>query len=54
VTLLASLIERPIGILINLNLILVRMRETWDARKVMRVLSGRLTRHVAESAALPE
>jgi hypothetical protein len=54
VTLLASLIERPIGILINLNLILVRMRETWDARKVMTVLSGRLTWHVSESAALAE
>ena len=42
VALLARLIERPIGFLINMNLILVRLRETWDARKVMQVLSGRL------------
>jgi hypothetical protein len=40
VALLARVIERPIGFLINLNLILVRLRETWDARKVIRVLSG--------------
>ena len=42
VALLARLIERPIGFLINLNLVLVRLRETWDARKVIRVLSGKL------------
>jgi len=42
VALLARLIERPIGFMINLNLILVRVRETWDARKVIRVLSGKL------------
>lgn len=41
VALLAHLIARPIGIVINLNLILVRLRETWDARKVISVLSGR-------------
>jgi hypothetical protein len=41
VALLAHLIERPVGIGINVNLILVRLRETWDARKVMRTLSGR-------------
>jgi len=42
VALLARLIERPIGMMINLNLVLVRLRETWDARKVIRVLSGKL------------
>lgn len=42
VALLARVIERPIGFVINVNLILVRLRETWDARKVMQVLSGRL------------
>jgi len=42
VALLARLIERPIGMMLNLNLILVRVRETWDARKVIRVLSGKL------------
>jgi hypothetical protein len=40
VALLARVIERPIGFLINLNLALVRLRETWDARRVIRVLSG--------------
>ena len=43
VALLARLIERPVGFLINLNLLLVRVRETWDARKVIRVLSGKTT-----------
>jgi len=42
VALLAHLIARPIGILINLNLVLVRLRETWDARKVIAVLSGKM------------
>jgi hypothetical protein len=42
VALLARLVERPIGALINLNLILVRLRETWDARKVITVLSGKM------------
>jgi hypothetical protein len=42
VALLARLVERPIGLLINLNLILVRLRECWNVRKVIRVLSGRL------------
>jgi hypothetical protein len=42
VALLARLVERPIGFMINLNLMLVRVRETWDARKVIRVLSGKL------------
>ena len=41
IALLGRLIERPIGFLINVNLILVRLRETWDARKVIAVLSGR-------------
>jgi hypothetical protein len=45
VTLLAHLIARPIGLLINVNLILVRLRETWNARKVMSVLSGRMRKH---------
>jgi hypothetical protein len=40
VALIARAIERPIGIVINLNLILVRLRETWDAQKVIDVLSG--------------
>ena len=42
VALLARLVERPIGALINLNLILVRLRETWDARKVITVLTGKM------------
>jgi len=42
VALLAGLIARPIGIVINLNLLLVRLRETWDARKVITVLGGRM------------
>jgi hypothetical protein len=42
VALLARLIERPIGVLINCNLILVRLRESWDARKVIAVLSGQM------------
>lgn len=42
VVLLAHLIARPIGVMINLNLLLVRLRETWDARKVIAVLSGRM------------
>ena len=41
IAVLANLIERPVGIGINVNLILVRLRETWDARKVMRTLRGR-------------
>ena len=40
VALLAHLIARPVGIGINLNLFLVRLRETWDARKVMQTLSA--------------
>lgn len=40
VALLARLIERPVGIAINVNLILVRLRETWDARKIIRALGG--------------
>ncbi|HEY9227423.1 MAG TPA: hypothetical protein VIP11_12290 [Gemmatimonadaceae bacterium] len=40
--LLARLIARPIGVVIILNLVLVRLRETWDARKVMAALSGKL------------
>ena len=41
VALLAHLVERPVGFVINLNLVLVRLRETWDARKVIEVLSGK-------------
>jgi hypothetical protein len=37
---LARLIERPIGLAINVNLFLVRLRETRDARKIMRTLGG--------------
>lgn len=50
VALLARLIARPIGIVINLNLVLVRLRETWDARKVISVLSGRMRRAPAAAA----
>jgi len=41
IAVLARLIERPIGLGINMNLLLVRLRETWDARTVMTTLSGR-------------
>jgi len=41
VALLAHLIAHPVGVVINANLILVRLRETWDARKVIAVLSGK-------------
>ncbi|MEP6494679.1 MAG: DUF5995 family protein [bacterium] len=41
IALLARLVERPLGFMINLNLVLVRLRETWDARKVMKVLRGK-------------
>ena len=44
VALLARLIERPIGMMINLNLILVRLRETWDVPKAIEVLSGKRKR----------
>ena len=40
VAVLAHLIARPVGIGINVNLFLVRLRETWDARKVMQTLSS--------------
>lgn len=39
VELLAKLIARPMGFMINLNLILVRLRETSDVRKIIEVLS---------------
>lgn len=42
VALLAGLIERPVGFLINLNLNLVRLRETKDPRRIIEVLSGQL------------
>jgi hypothetical protein len=48
VALLARLVERPIGLLINLNLVLVRLRETWNVRKVIEVLSGRMRVKVAQ------
>ncbi|MEO7083280.1 MAG: DUF5995 family protein [Gemmatimonadaceae bacterium] len=41
VALLARVVERPIGVMINLNLLLVRIRETWNVRKVIQVLSGK-------------
>jgi hypothetical protein len=47
---LARLIERPIGFVINLNLVLVRLRETWDARKVIEVLSGGARRRIGAEA----
>ena len=40
VALIARAIERPVGFMINLNLILVRMRETSDEQRVIDVLSG--------------
>jgi hypothetical protein len=40
VALLARLIERPVGIGINVNLFLVRLREARDVRKIMRTLGG--------------
>jgi hypothetical protein len=42
VALLAGVIARPIGIVINLNLLFVRLSETWDVRKVITILSGRM------------
>jgi hypothetical protein len=42
IAMLARLIERPVGFVINLNLVLVRLRETWDPCKIMTVL-GRST-----------
>jgi hypothetical protein len=40
--LLGQLIARPIGVVINVNLVLVRLRETWDARRVITVLGGKM------------
>ena len=40
VALLGRLVRRPIGYLINFNLLLVRLREAWDPRKVIAVLAG--------------
>jgi Family of unknown function (DUF5995) len=42
VALLGQLIARPIGLVININLLLVRLSETWDARKVIGVLKARM------------
>lgn len=50
VALLAHLIAHPIGVLINLNLLLVRLRETWNVRKVISVLSGRMKSRLTERA----
>jgi len=47
VALLAGLIARPIGLVINFNLLLVRLSETWDARKVITVLGGRMSPRTA-------
>ena len=44
------LIRSPIGLLINLNLILVRLREVWNVRKVITVLSGKMRAHVTRVA----
>lgn len=41
VAVLGRLIARPIGLVINLNLLLVRLRETRNVRKVIAVLSGK-------------
>ena len=41
VALLAHLVERPVGLIININLVLVRLREVWDIRKIIRTLSSR-------------
>lgn len=41
IAMLARLIERPVGVVINMNLVLVRLRETWDPCKVMRGLGGK-------------
>ena len=41
VAILAHLIERPIGLVINLNLMLVRLREAWDVRAVISTLNGK-------------
>jgi hypothetical protein len=41
VALLARLVERPVGVAINVNLVLVRLREVWDVRRVIETLSGR-------------
>ncbi|MEP7381650.1 MAG: DUF5995 family protein [Gemmatimonadota bacterium] len=43
VALLSRLIERPVGYVINVNLLLVRLREAWDPRKVTAVLAGMST-----------
>jgi hypothetical protein len=40
IAILARLIACPIGFVINLNLLLVRLRETSDVRKVIAVLRG--------------
>lgn len=42
VALLGRLIARPIGLVININLLLVRLSETWNARKVIAVLNTRM------------
>ena len=43
VAFLARLVARPIGFVINVNLILVRLREVWDVRRVMTVLNDGLS-----------
>ena len=45
VALLAGTIAHPVGVMMNLNLLLVRLRETGDPRKVIEVLSGKMARH---------
>jgi uncharacterized protein DUF5995 len=54
VALLAKLIARPVGLLVNFNLILVRLRETWDVRRIIEVLSGRLKPSMAVGSVSPD
>ena len=42
IAVLAELIRSPVGFMMNLNLILVRLRETSNPRKIIEVLSGKL------------
>jgi hypothetical protein len=41
VALLAHVVERPVGLAMNFNLALVRLREVWDVQRVIRTLYGR-------------
>ncbi|HEY4130381.1 MAG TPA: DUF5995 family protein [Gemmatimonadaceae bacterium] len=50
IAVLATLIRSPLGLLINFNLILVRLREVWNVRKVITVLSGKTRAHRTAAA----